>query len=215
MKLKSFSLMEVLISSLIFMSVVVVSVSSFAMVRNSNNKVEDTTITNQCARQLEDVISAQVKSSNFGKRVMGVLYQGGRYVFKEITSDASIDEYDGIALFTKAGKYYSVIYKDGDTYYQNNVSYPGNDPTTDSPIKTLGSVPMSSNDCVAFIIIGNGVFNITATKTAIGDSQSNDVYSVVVEDKLYRKGLDTERSAEDRNSFSRMYLDATNSKSSI
>jgi len=58
MKFKSFTLVEILVASMIFMIVIVVSVSSFGMISRSSVKTDDLRLTNQCARQVEDYSDA-------------------------------------------------------------------------------------------------------------------------------------------------------------
>jgi type II secretory pathway pseudopilin PulG len=73
MKLKSFTLIEVMIASYIFMIVIMMVTSSFAMIRKSNENSDDTRVTSSCTRQVEDVFKSAVKSANFGTPIMKVI----------------------------------------------------------------------------------------------------------------------------------------------
>ncbi len=215
MKIKSYSLVETLVASSIFMIVVVVSLSSYAMIRKTNNQTDDARSTNQCARQLEDYIVSQVRSSNYDKRVMGIKAGGALEDIKETTTS-----YVGIALFKTENKL-EAIYKSGDLYYTKEVLFtllPNRvtlTPTIDTPLLT--------SDCNAFVV-ANVNFIVDPSKTfstkkvvpfAGSTDPNSTVYLIVLEDALYRKSLETQNSAETRNSFARVYLKVSNNLGEI
>jgi len=215
MTIKSYSLVETLVASSIFMIVVVVSLSSYAMIRKTNNQTDDARSTNQCARQLEDYIVSQVRSSNYGKRVMGIREDGA---LEDI--DETATSYVGIALFKTESKL-EAIYKSGDLYYTKELPY------TLLPSRVTltpdADTPLLSTDCNAFVIpnpefIDDPIKTFSAKKVvpfADSTDPNSTVYLIVLEDALYRKSLETQNSAETRNSFARVYLRVSNNLGEI
>lgn len=100
MKLKSFTLIEVMIASYVFMIVIMMVTSSFAMIRKSNENSDDSRVTSSCARQVEDVFKSAVKSANFGNPVMKVVVlDGGVYkLYDSLTLPLSLSKV-GFAAF--------------------------------------------------------------------------------------------------------------------
>ena len=117
MKIKSFTLIEILIASVIFMGVMVIAASSFALVRRSSEKAEDIRVASTCARQVEDFIKSQTISSNYGGRIMalsGCTPNGASpglscKLYPPASSEGQADLY-GVAFFLSETSY-KVLYK--------------------------------------------------------------------------------------------------------
>ena len=134
---KSFTLVEILIASLIFMMVAMTAAASFAMVRRSNDKADDVRITSECARHLESFLTAEVRNSAYKWRVLAIdctdpATTCETYHLKRMSRVDS--DYAGVALFPSepgAGKKYHVIYKwhtvdqnKDDTYRYKEINFP-------------------------------------------------------------------------------------------
>jgi len=118
MKLKSFTLIEILIASLIFVSVMVVATASFALVKKSNENTEDLKIASSCARQIEDFVKAQIKSSSFSGRVMAIDFEssGADKIYKIYPITEKMDvNVAGIVLFPAEGQYVAIFKKVSET----------------------------------------------------------------------------------------------------
>lgn len=117
MKIKSFTLIEILIASVIFMGVMVIAASSFALVRRSSEKAEDIRVASTCARQVEDFIKSQTISSNYGGRIMalsGCTPNGASpglscKLYPPASSEGQADLY-GVAFFLNETTY-KILYK--------------------------------------------------------------------------------------------------------
>jgi len=207
MKLKGYSLMEVLVASLIFMSVIIVSVSSFAMVKNSDNHIEDVSIASGCSRQLDDVITAQIRSSNFSPRIKGLVYGDGKYIFDDIQIEK---KYAGLALFTVPGKY-SVIFKEGqDYFFKDEIPYTADQIINAKIANTSNANKMNSVECAASSTSAN-VFDIYLVLSSSG----RKIYQVFLSDIFYRQSVESENSALERKTFSKISVDVAISERSI
>lgn len=74
MKTKAFTLIEILIATMIFMTVAIMAVAAFAMVKRSNEITSDQAKTDECSRQVENFIGSVFRSASFGSpRVMALV----------------------------------------------------------------------------------------------------------------------------------------------
>lgn len=145
MKIKTFTLIEILIASLIFVSVMVVATSCFALVKKSNENSEDLKIASSCARQVEDFVRAQIKSSSFNGRIMAIDFEttGGSNSYKIYPITQKMDaNVAGIVLFPVEGKYVVIFKKVNDSdssYYFEEISS-NLDMNKITPINFLGKM---------------------------------------------------------------------------
>jgi len=113
MKTKAFGLIEILIATIIFMTVVIVTVASFAMVKRSNEMANDSAKTDECSRQIENLAGSIFRSASEGDPlVMAVVKSGGNYLLLDLSDPDSDSETDtetdveidavGYATFEKA-----------------------------------------------------------------------------------------------------------------
>jgi len=104
MKTKAFSLIEILIATIIFMTVVMVAVAAFAIIKRSNEITSDLAKTDECSRQIENFSGSIFRSASFGDpRVMAVVKNGENILLKNLDNyqDGETDAM-GFAIFEKA-----------------------------------------------------------------------------------------------------------------
>jgi len=220
MKYKSYSLVEILVASMIFMIVIVVSITAFGMIKRSNTKADDLRLTNQCARQVEDYVGSQIRSSNSGKRIMAI--EGtSTYIFRDLESEFDDHHYPGFALFKSDGEF-TIIYKtidnaDGINYgsyrTQNGTYATGQD----ADGKTISLTPSSGSiiapqSCSAFtteaedyILKPENPFQIRKT------GPDDNTIEVVLKDAVYRRDVETQEISLYNKSFSGIFLRVSNS----
>jgi|GEM_PF-2530899 len=238
MKLRSFTLVEILIASTIFTIVIMTAVSTFALIRRSNYKSADSKVAASCARQIEDFIKAEVTSSNTSPRIELIKQSQtnrNRYSISSVPGfDPSNYPVLGLALFQ--GGRVKLIFKDpsrsanGGTYRYKNVvlaSYT-------SDIKPGGNInnlliadssPLFSDECrtrdenETFRLKFREKYPVQTTTPST--DVSDDIYEVQMEDSVFRYikdagNLDDQWArAEDQGTVSRINLDVTNSVSQI
>ena len=131
MKTKAFTLIEILIATILFMTVVMVAVASFAMVKRSSEITNDQAKTDECSRQIEDFTTSLFRSANVGDPViMAVVRSGERKLLRDLSEIDARDEMAagetdaiGFAVFeassTQGEIILSVIFKDVDTDGEN------------------------------------------------------------------------------------------------
>jgi len=218
MKLKSFSLIEVLIASYVFMIVIMMVTSSFAMIRKSNENSDDVRITSTCARQVEDVFRSAIKSANFGSpAVMGIKYDGVKYTLADATG-TYVSTLSGFATFEDAkdvdsskiriktfvktsvnGKF-SYIYSTGVVQLiasKFGVIPDGLNITT--IVNSVDSQKIHSSDCLASNQLG---IRLTA-QNGTNSQSSNLNYALTVKDRFFRVFADqaTEKKYSNINLF--------------
>jgi len=87
MKTKSFTLIEILIATVIFMSVVMVAVAIFAMVKKSNETSGDMAKTDECVRQIENFTGAVFRSASYiTPRIMAVEKSSGKIALRDLAN---------------------------------------------------------------------------------------------------------------------------------
>lgn len=218
-KIQSFSLIEIMIASSIFMLVAMMAAASFAMVRRANDKAHDLKNTGECREILQNYVESGVKNSNTTPRVMGIIAQGDIYKFKDIKiidNNASANlilpesyQFSGLAMIQDDGSYL-IIYKDKNQNYLykeiklgEGASMPvegDNVPTADKFLKTGNetcfSSPTSLESAKPFQIWG------------VKNNRNQNLYliTVILEDNLYSIQNPT---SQDQN-FSHIYLRVTN-----
>ncbi len=72
MKLKSFTLIEILIATIIFMIVVTTAVTSLTMMRKSTNSSNDLARATGCAREVEDFVKLKLRQAKQDQKIYGV-----------------------------------------------------------------------------------------------------------------------------------------------
>lgn len=243
MKIKSFTLIEILIASLIFVSVMVVATTSFALVRRSNDNSEDMKIASSCARQVEDFVKAQIKSSSFSGRVMAIDFDttSGQYKIYPITQKMSTEKKSvnvaGIVLFPAAGKYVAIFKKitatDSSYYFDqrtgdldinkvHTIDFLG---SKIHPETCKGMTPgskVAGSDKPFKIVLQTRYPEATpaASSSLTTDQLGNLVFEVKLDDLLFHYlggNIDTEAQGarEDSKKVIRLNLDVENSVSSI
>lgn len=215
MKIKSFTLVEILVASAIFMSVVVIAVSSTAMVTRSGARSDDLRRTMQCARQTEDYIVQMVRSSGWGERLFALRNTGGRLLLA--APETGGENYPGLVVFPGEGRFLA-IFKEGGQYLSRRGSV-GDDMSDGQtlPLSDGPDEPLHPASCAALegVAIGGGDFldhldEPFLISTSKGGVQP--VYVVVLEDAFYRAGQETRESALEKNLFAKIYLKVTNAR---
>ncbi len=144
-KIKSFTLIEIMVASLIFLVVVSTATSAFALIRSSNVKADDIRLADQCARQVREKLSEIVRANQLQSRIAGVQYTStGRFTLVE--SDNNNTGYIGVAIFDSETTA-KVIYKNVGIYYTRD--YELSTPDTIRPVTNSKPMIMSA-DCLAF-----------------------------------------------------------------
>lgn len=116
MKTKAFTLIEILLASLIFMIVVTVAVTSLTLMRKSTDLSNDLSSATGCAREMEDYISNQLRKDYAPEAVYGINNnESGTPVIESIPKDIET-QYSGI-LLSQEGSQAMAIWKDGDSGY--------------------------------------------------------------------------------------------------
>jgi len=227
---KSFSLIEILIATMIFMTVIVLAVSSFGMVKKSNETTVDMAKTAECVRQIGNISMSLFKSANYHEpRLMRILSTGGTYKLIEPDED-SVDA-DGFASFQpsdEAGKIYlvAVLKKttgDQTGYYYRKAEVDEelavNGGNISSFINSTDLEPLHSKDCQALIKNGSEIgfegdyekpFALTlSTPFSGGPSslQGNPIYQIKLNDIIFSKFSSQE---ENDKTFSRLFLEGIN-----
>lgn len=219
MKYKSYSLIEILVASMIFMIVIVVSITAFGMVRRTNTKADDLRLTNQCARQIEDYIGSQIRSANTKERIMAIADRGaGSYIFRKLP-DSFDNYYQGLVLFNGANSYLA-IYKIGGVYYAKSAQYTNEHQVEDG--KTIpGIIPdrnavILPDACAAFEtvepdFIKNPRDPFMGRKIGRGDN----TIEIILKDAVYRSGLESQEISIENKSFSTVSLRVSNNLTNL
>lgn len=111
MKSKAFSLIEILVATMIFMTVIVVTIVAFAMVKKSNEISGDSMKTDECSRQVENFIGSVFRSASYGNpRIMAIVRSSGSFLLKDISSlpEEEINA-AGFAIFEKSDEANKII----------------------------------------------------------------------------------------------------------
>lgn len=116
MKSKAFSLIEILIATIIFMTVIVVTIAAFAMVKRSNEISGDSMKTDECSRQVENFIGSVFRSASYGNpRIMAIVRSSGNsgsFSLRDISSFPEDEEEinaAGFAIFEKSDEANKII----------------------------------------------------------------------------------------------------------
>ncbi len=198
-KILSFSLIEILIASSIFMFVAMMAAASFGMIRKANDRARDLKNTGECREILQNFVESGVNNSNREPRIMGIIGQGDGYLFKDIdvaNDSLSLEQlptediqFAGLAMFLSDGSY-SVIYKDkSQQYLFREFGKDGSDATL--PVEG-DSVPVANE----FLKTGNQTCYGSPTSLGLAtpfkiwgvknnNNQSSHLFTVVLEDNLY------------------------------
>jgi len=235
MKLKSFTLIEILIATLIFMLVAMIAATTFVMVRNTSDKTSDLAGANACSRQIESFVESMVRSSRYGygKRIMGVDKSdlGASYVLKDLYQSETLQRFYGLAFFVENNKYRVVIKRDGENgYLTKDFSYSSaNNIENNKVIDLSDAIPLNSNDCGTFTDkpVAFESKNLTkpfqvsvrpntpqlATQTpSVSPSYFDSLsYLVGLNDIVYMKGVENQKQSIDRKSYEQVFVSSVNS----
>ena len=227
MRLKSFTLIEVMIASYIFMVVILMVVASFAMVRKSNESSDDSRVTSNCSRQVEDIFRSAVKSANFGKPLIkgitfGVSSGVSKYTLVSTSTsglvgfatfeDPQVSDISKVKIKTFVKKPETIGSSTLSSYYYAtgvvSLSTPGADPRKDIPdgfdvssiVNLADAQRINSADCSALILPGEILVKSAA---GFGARSTVSVYSLSVKDKFFRAFADqsSEKRYSDVNIF--------------
>ena len=237
MNIKSFSLIEILVASMIFMVVVIMTVASFGMIQRSNEATSDLSNTSECARQIENITSSVFKSASYRQpRVMSIVLNSGVYSLDEVDSVGEPVRAAGFAVFEKSStegeiKMSAIIKKiDVDEklfgYYYKTVEIPESSSEVElNAVLNSGDTdvtfqPIHSNECRALL---SGTyeddyekpFEISLTNPYGGGPSSlsgNSVYYLTLNDVIFSKFSDQ---TQDDKTASRVYLEVINNITSI
>lgn len=234
-KLKSFTLIEIIIAAVIFAVVAIVASASLSMIVASNNKTDDLTSNENCIRQVSDYIKGAASVDHFGQRVRVVVASGTTFRLKEFgkISTENTGDYRGIAFFNSAHTF-RVVYKQNGIYgVSGSIDYIRDDFDYSFPAQ-VANVQIHSNDCRFFtgsptgwdmkdannqnIYNFDNPFQITRYKhIQAGDTPAelslsrNRAYVINVRDVAYRASdigvaLQSQSDANSSNIFSRLDL---------
>lgn len=237
MKTKAFTLIEILIATIIFMTVVMLAVASFALVKKSNEITNDQAKTDECSRQIEDFTASLFRSASTGDPViMAVIKSGASKLLKDLSeiTDHKTDAI-GFAIFEDSpvqGKIIlSVIFKDAGIddptsqkvgYYYKSGSFSQADIVDEKNLTNyLGSglQKIHSSSCVPLKSDGSGVgfagdfsnpFHLRLSFPYEGGPASQigkPIYTMVINDLVFSSLSD--QSVEDK-SISKLYVEVTN-----
>jgi len=232
-KIKSFTLIEILVSSLIFVVVVTTGVSAFALVRSSNEKTDDVRLADQCSRQVREKLSEIERTAQISPRVNAIQFNTDKTGFSlvAVTSTGGLSEgestssqYEGVALFDTPSTKFKAFYKKDGLYYLGSYtraatySFASNDS------------PIMSEDCMAFSTAPEGSIDLSSYNFEqpfkvyfekhypdYDQSKQEDViYKIILNDLAYRsnKGgtrVEDEGSSIERSSTSKIFVELTNS----
>lgn len=221
-KVKSFTLIEVMVASLIFLVVSSTAVSAFALIRKSNEKTDDIRMADQCVRQTREVLSEVVRANQSQSKIAGISSSNpNRFIINE-SEDRDI-YYFGVAIFESETSV-KAIYKISGIYYIGD--YILDSPTT---IRSRANASqIMSSDCLAFQSLPPGLvwFNDIVKPFKVyyekhypdyDASKSGDkIYKVFLEDLVYHASDDgvtiaDEASALRSNAMSKLFVNLTSS----
>lgn len=222
-KIKSFTLIEIMVASLIFLVVVSTATSAFALIRSSNMKADDVRLADQCARQVREKLSEVVRANQLQSRIAGVQYSStGRFTLVE--SDNTNTDYIGVAVFDSETTA-KVIYKSAGIYYIRD--YELSTPSTIRATTNNRPIIMSA-DCLAFgekpdNMVWSGDFvkpfkvyyqkhypDYDATK------KEDKIFKIVLSDLVFRAhdngsiDVEDEYSSVQKQTISKLFVDLTN-----
>lgn len=212
--LKAFTLIEILVATYIFMVVIMMVTSSFAMIKKSNDNSDDTRIVNNCAKQVEETLQSLVKSSSFGSpTLMGILRTDDVYTLKKVDEVSS--SLDGFATFedplssdvsqvriktfykkpeeiADRGTVYSYYYSTAVVSLKTSANLNA-DPSKSIPdgwdvsniVNSSSAQRINPSDCSANSLDTAGRFVITASAGG-GSNSGNLFYVVKLQDKFFR-----------------------------
>lgn len=233
-KIKSFTLVEVLIATVIFASVAVIATSSASMIISSTNKSDDLTKSEVCIRQVYDYVRASIQSSNPNHRFMPVTQSGTTFqlvTFGDVSSENS-KEFVGIAYFTQKEKL-RIIYKSAGAYYQSAEQNYNSSPTATYVQDRSTDGKIHSDECSFFTASPMGSawaeydFAKPFTISRNADVQRGDLsksenrsYLINLKDVAYRsksagKTIINEADAQAGQIFSRLDLTVSESLKSL
>ncbi len=186
-KVKSFTLIEVMVASLIFLVVSSTAVSAFALIRKSNEKTDDIRMSDQCVRQAREVLSEVVRANQSQSRIAGIdSSDPNRFTITE--SEDQNTGYIGVAIFESETSV-KAIYKISGIYYIGD--YTLDTPTTIR--RRANSSEIMSSDCLAFQNIPIGLVwsnDIAKPFKVYFEKHYPDYDANKIEDKIYKVFLE-------------------------
>lgn len=221
-KVKSFTLVEVLVAAMIFLVVAATGVAALALIRRSNEKTDDVRLADQCSRQVRDMLSEQVRSAHSKSRLVGLVTNGSR--FSIVDSDDSNSNYVGVGIF-KNDTDVTAIYKALNTYIIREYSL--DTPTTIRP-KVNVFPKIMSDECLSFENLPVGLswygdfvkpFKVYYEKHQPDydiSKPEDKIYRVVLEDLVYRAKdgsvqVEDEQSSFENKTTSKIFANLTSS----
>lgn len=121
MKLKSFTIIEVLIATAIFVCVVALSAASYGMVIKSNTSAKEASSNFQCLSNFEDAISTRIKSSARQPFIVPVRRIQTRLTFDKFENKfPESDTANGFVYFEKDSV--KMIFASGQGLYELDIS---------------------------------------------------------------------------------------------
>lgn len=126
-RVKSFTLIEILIASVIFATVAIIASSSLSMVIATNNKTDDLTSSENCVRQVSDYIKSALNADHYGQRTRVVIPGDNDNNFKlqewgKLVSQNSRRS-TGIAVFDSPTTFKIIYKRDGLYMLQTGISF--------------------------------------------------------------------------------------------
>lgn len=240
-KAKAFTLIEILIASVIFATVAIIASSSLSMIIATNNKTDDLTRSENCTRQVSDYVKSAVYSDHFGQRIRMIELNGRNFRLKEFgkINTENTGRFSGVGYFDSPSTF-RAIYKDSDGMYYVSASINYVSDEEEYPLPAIGSVSsLHSDDCRFFTgnppgwgvtdAGSNIIYNfdkpfliIRHKQAQLGDltQSKNRVYTINLRDVAYRASesggeVTNQESANSSNIFSRLDLTLSEKDASI
>lgn len=215
-KVKSYSLIEILIASMIFMVVAIFGASSFAMISKSNNTTEDFQVAAQCSNQLESFMKNSFEGADKGDRIYGIRRVGSVHKMYQLSNIniSSSAGYSGFLAINENKKRAIFAIADtsgnfGDYYYKDFT----NTELTDQYLGNGKVIDLSSpysiynNNCRTFMSASENYFKIENPKNYLTDSRA---YRLSLQDRLFPKALDDKENARKSGSYVGINIRALN-----
>jgi len=234
MRKKAFTLVEILVSSLIFVIVVSVGVSSFALIRRSNEKADDMRLSDQCVRQIRDYVSERVRETAKdydGAKIKAIIASGNTFSLAEYEKTDFASRYPngvaGVALF-KANNAFEAIYKRDGVYKKGDYTVSGSGALINF---SSNDINVASSDCAAYVSAPAAAsadldgYQFTSPfrvyylehQPDYDGTIKDKIYKVEIDDIIFRankngqEGVETPETSYTNHTFSKLSVDATNS----
>jgi len=205
-KIRGFTLIEILIASLIFVTVAVMAVAAFASAKKSNDQSSDMRVINECNHQIGDLLRAKVQGADIEKRIYGLIKTDtDTYKLEKPSSLRDGKNYTGLAVFESSNQFTPIFKQDGAYFYTDNPIEMNPDPIF---AYNFTPVRLGSQDCQTYVsqsvpgaaIVKDKPFLVKQinyfTVSGVPGDEQDKIYSINLRDAIYR-ARDTQMVIED------------------